>query len=803
MLKNYFKIAWRNLARNKVYAAMNITGLAAGIAFVLLIGAYVYGELRVNESLNENDRTYVVRSKWEKPDMGLDLITPAPLAKALKENFPDLVEEFYHHDGIGSAVSAGDKLFREGLQPGDSTFLTMFGFPMLYGNAKTALNDPFSVVITESKALKYFGRKDVTGKPLTIQSFSGSKRDFIITGVLKDLPYNTITNFYQAKNEIFLSASSLPFFGRDALFRDWNNISIVNYIRLKKGVRPADLEKPVKQLLALHTTETTQKNLEIYFTPLNEYYLQINDGLARRMVLTLAFVAFFILLMAIINYVNIFIGNSVTRLREIGVRKVMGSSRRQLVMQFLVESFIIVAIAVSLSLCIYPFASPVFSNMLNRQLPALSSYPAYFMLLPVLLALLIALLAGLYPAFVLSLQPSIDSLKGKLKTVKEKLVFRRSLITVQFVTAIVVFAGAIIIDRQVSFSFNQNLGYDKVHIVTAALPRDWSQKGVQHMETVRNEFIMLPEVADATFGYEIMDGATGGGGILYRATQDSTSGIIANGLQSDEHFASTYRLQMAAGNYLTTPGGNYDSSYVVINEATVKALGWKNANDAVGDRVIVQGRPQVLTVSGVVKDFHFGTMHEAIKPIFISHVKSTTFYRYMSFSIAPGNVPATLNALEKKWAALLPGSPFEYRFMDETLANLYKTELQMKKAAQTANVLALMMVVLGVLGIVSLSVARRIKELGIRKVLGASPIQIIVLFLKEFGWISLIANCIAWPVAYLLLNNWLSNFAYRIPLTPVPFAIVTVALGLLIILVVSLQTIRKALENPVKNIRTD
>jgi putative ABC transport system permease protein len=803
MLKTYFKIAWRNLVKHKAFALMNITGLSAGIAFVLLIGAYIWGELQVNKILHHNDRTYIVRSNWKVKDMGLDLTTPAPIGKALKENFPDLVEEYYHHDGIGSVVSKNDRHFREGLQPGDSTFLTVFGFPLLYGDAKTALNDPYSVVITENRALKYFGRKDVMGETLTIQSFSGSKQEFKVTAVLKDLPYNTITNFYQAKNEIFLSGSSLPFFGREQLFRDWNNNFMVNYVRLKKGVSPADLEKPVRQLLSLHTTATVQQNLDIYFTPLDKYYLQVNNGLPRRMILTLALVAFFILLMAVINYVNIFIGNSVSRLREIGVRKVMGSSRKQLIGQFLSESLVIVSIAVIFAMMLYPLLRPAFSNILGKPLPLLSAFPLYFLMVPVIIALLISLLAGLYPAFVLSLQPSIESLKGKLKTVKEKVVFRRSLITVQFVTAIVVFTGAIVIDKQISFSFNKNLGYDKEQIITADLPRDWSVKGVRHMETVRDQFITMPEVEDASFAYEIMDGASGGGGQLYKAAQDSSKAVLATGLQTDEHFADTYKLRMAAGKYLTSPGGNYDSSAIVINETAASALGWKNTHEAVGQLVKMQGQPLVMTITGVVKDFHFGSMHEAIRPVFISHVRLTTFYRHMSFRVRPGNAAATIAALEKKWNVLLPGSPFPYRFMDESLSRLYETELQMKKAAETATLLALVIMVLGVLGIVSLSIARRIKEVGIRKVLGASVLQIILLFMKEFGWVVLIANLIAWPVAWFLLNGWLHNFVYRVRVNIAPFLVVAIAVSLLVALVIALQTIRKAMENPVKNLRTE
>lgn len=803
MLKNYFKIAWRNLLKNKAFSLINIFGLSVGLAFVLLVGAYAWSELHVNSEIKDNDRTFILRSKWTSPDMGLDLTTPAPLAKTLKQNFPDLVEEYYHHDGITSILSHGDKYFKEGLQPGDSTFLSLFGFPLLQGDAKTALNSPYSIVITERKAKKYFGRSDVLGETLTVQSFSGPKKDFTITAVLKDLPYNTVTNFYRAENEIFLSSSSLAFFGRDASFESWANAAIINYVKLKKNVKPADLEKPIKQLLDLNTSDQVKQNLHVYLSPLNKHYLELNNGLAGKMMLTFGFVSFFILLMAVINFINISIGNSVTRLKEIGVRKVMGSSRKQLIGQFLTESFILTLFSVCFALVIYHFGSPFFSNITGKQIPVLSDFPVYYLGIPVLLSILVGLLAGIYPAFVLSLQPSVDSLKGKLKTIKDKLFFRRSLIAVQFTTAIIVFVAAIVIDKQISYSFNSDLGYDKEQVITASLPRDWTASGIQHMEMVRNEFKTLPEVANATFAYEIPDGANGFGSSVYKAAEDSTKAVVFAGMQTDENFASTYNIKVKAGNYLTTPGGLYDSSLVTINETAAKALGFTDITTAIGEKVRFTGSPQVFTVGAVVADFHFNSMHTAIQPIVINHVRFTQNYRYMSFKVKPGNVPATLAALQKKWAVLLPGSPFEFKFMDDTLASLYKTELQMKKAAEAATSLALIIVLSGVLGIVSLSIARRLKEVGIRKVLGASITQIVFLFIKEFAWIILIANCIAWPVAWLLLNNWLNGFVYRIQINLIPFIAVAAVVAALIGIIITLLTIRKGLLSPVKNLRTE
>lgn len=799
MIKNFILLAWRNLIRHKTFSIINILGLSAGISFVFLIGAYVWGELRVNKSIPDNDRVFMLQSKWQKVDMGMNLTTPAPLAKALRESFPDLVASYYHHDGISSIVSKGNKYFREGLQAGDASFLTITGFPLLYGDARTALNNPNSVVITAAKARKYFGRADVVGETLTFQSFAGTKQDFIITGVLNDLPYNTVTNFTNTSNEIFLPTESLRFFGRYDNFQAWANVYIVNYVKLQAGVQPADLQKPIQQLLKLNAPPDIAANLQVQAIPLNEYYLQLNNGLASRMVYTLSFVALFILLMAVINFINIIVGNSTTRLKEIGVRKVMGGTRQQLIGQFLTESIVMAALSVVLALGIYQLAIPFCSKMLGRPLPSLTALPVSFILIPLLMALATGTLAGLYPAFILSLQPSVDSLKGKLKTIKEKVVFRRSLVALQFTTAIVVFVGAIVISKQITFSFNSSLGYDKEQVITAAVPRDWTVKGVQHMEMVRNEMATLPAVSSASFSYEIPDGMSGNDNMkLYKAAEDSSRGIIATGLSTDDQYATTYKLQLAAGKFLER-----DTTALVINEKAARALGWNDPQAALGQNMRLQGSQQRYTIAGIVKDFHFTSKHEAIGPLVFVHVKSTLMYRYLSFKVKPGIMPETLAALEKKWATVLPGAPFDYKFIDDTLAFLYRSEIQLKKAAEMATLLSLIIVLLGVFGIVALNISRRMKEVGIRKVLGASGWQIITLFLKEFAWMILLANLIAWPLAYLALENWLSNFVYRIQLNWTPFATVALVIAALITVMVTIQTFVRALNNPVRNLRSE
>ena len=806
MLLNYFKIAVRNMRKNPAVSIINVLGLSAGLSFIWVIGFYIWGECRVNAAMPNADRLYIVRTKWKSPDMGLDWTGPAPLAKTLHENYPGLVTGYYHDDGINSIVSMGDKHFSEGLQPGDPSILTLFGFHLLYGDVRTALQHPTDVVITEEKALKYFGRKDVVGETLTIQTFSGRTQDFTVSGVLQEPPYNTVNYFNggDESNGFFLPVTSLPFFGRDKLFDSWGNAFIINYVQLKQGVRPEDLKGAVAQILKQNLPSDLQRNLQVYFTPLRNFYMEANGGVAPKMMEALAVIAFFILLMAVINFVNMSIGNSISRLREIGVRKVMGSRKGQLVSQFLTESVLLVAFSVFLALLGYQLGLPYFSGLLGKPLPSLVSLPPAFWLVPLVLTLMIGLLSGLYPAFILSRQPSISSLKGKLQTLKEKHIFRYSLLAVQFVSAIAVFTSAFIIHQQVDFFFHSNLGYDKASVITATLPRDWSTSGVRHMEAVRDQFARMQPVEAATFSFEIPDGNSGNeGNLFYKASQDSTAAITGSMLMTDEKYAAAYHIPVVAGTFFHEGMGLPDSTQLVLNESAVRAMGWKRPEDAIGQILRLKGTPTLFTIGGVVKDFHFGSLHDPIGPLYFMHIRMALSYRYMSFRIRPGSPAAAIAALQKEWSALFPDAPFNYVFMDDTLGKMYATEIQMQKASQAATAVALAIVLLGVFGIVSLNLNKRAKEIGIRKVLGATIPQVIVLFIKEFLVLLGISNLIAWPLSYFFLHQWLAQYAYRINLTPLPFLAVGVILAALVALLIVIKTVRTASASPVQSLRAE
>ena len=798
MLRNYIKIAWRNLLKNRFHSVLNISGLAIGLGFTFLIAAYVWSETKVNKELRNIDNQYIIQSNWKDPDMGYNLTTAGPLAKALKEQYPAQVAAYYRWDGISSNVSRGDKVFREGLQVGDSTLLQMYGFELLHGDVRTALKEPYTIVISEQKAIKFFGRTDVVGQTLTIESFSGPRHDFMITGVMKTPPYNSVLSLLPGiDNEIFIPLVSLPFFGRD--LENWNNNYIVGLVELNKGVDPSSLEGAMQYILQKNAPAQTAANMGPHLVPLKTYYLEKDNGLVRQMLYTVSFIAGFILLMAVINFVNVSIGKSGTRIREIGVRKVMGGLRRQLIFQFLTEAVIVVMIAAVFSLAVYQIANPFLSSILNRPIPKLSAFPLTYFLVPFFLALIIGSVAGMYPALVLSGLNAVDSVKGKLRSVQSNITLRKTLVGFQFFTASIVLIGALIASEQVSMFFSRNLGYEKEHVVFAQVPRNWSREGVERMITIRNEFANMPQVSNVSLAYGVPDGSSSGHVPMYAEGKDSTQSVSLEQVTTDERYLQTFGIPMVAGRFLNTPA---DSLHLVINETAVKAFGWRTPEDAIGQKIYFPGN-QGANIIGVTKDFHFYSMKDPIKPIMFTSVHLTPIYRLLAFKLHAGNVSTSIDALQKKWSVLMPGAAFQYSFMDETLAKVYQSEIQLKKASQIASVLALVIVMLGVIGLVSLSIQKRIKEIGIRKVLGASVSNIASLFLKDFLPVIMTGGMISIPAAWWIMRRWLNDYHYRISITPQPFIVAIVALILVTAILIAVQVRRAAVENPVTNLRTE
>jgi putative ABC transport system permease protein len=804
MLRSYINIAIRHLSRHKLFSIINISCLAIGITFSLIIGVYILNQENVNARIKNISNQYVIKSRWKQENMGPDITTLGPLAKTMKDEYPGLVTNYYRFDPVANIVSVGDKHFREDISVGDTTFVSMYGFLLLYGNQKQPFINNQSAVVTEDFALKFFGKSNAINKVITIQTPSdGSKHDFVISAVLKKLPYNSISNFAISKTEyqVYLPMENNQYFQGGDKGDNWANVFMVGMIELRKGVSPKDIEKPFEQVLEKYQPPFVKGNLKVELAGLKNYYLAQNNYAVQKMITSLSLIAAFILLLSVINFININIGTSSYRLKEIGLRKVFGSEKLQLIVQFMAESWMLTLIATIISILLYQLLLPVFNQLLNSKLESFWEFDFTKVSLLFLLVLLVGFISGIYPAFILSSSEIINSVKGKINTAKGGLMLRKTLIVVQFTLAIIVFISSLNVSKQVAFFFNKDLGYNKEQVmIISSLPRDWDSVGVVKMEDLKTQLLRLPEVKYASLSYDIPNGS---GGNINVYTQNSSNFISMLLLAADNDYSKVYNIQTKEGRFLNDLNNNLIPGQVVLNETAVKALGW---NTAVGKTIhlgAIDG--PMLTVVGVVEDFYYESLQHAIDPLIILNLNEpfTRSYRYYSIKLSTSNINKSINILRDKWKTLFPDAGFEYVFMDDQFQSLYKSELQLKKAANIATVLNLIIVFLGIYGVVAFSLSKRTKEIAVRKVIGADARNIIFLFIKDYALLILIANFIAWPVAYAIINKWLDNYAYRIQQNIIIYLIVCLFIFITSFILITVQCYKTANSNPVESLRSE
>jgi len=802
MLKNYFTIAVRHLLRHKFFSAINILCLAIGITFSLVIGIYVLGQYNINASLKNVKNQYIVKSNWKVKEMGLDITTFGPLPKTLKEEYPSLVANYYRYNPVTNVVSAGDKYFKEDIAIGDTGFISMYGFSLLYGNRQRPFNDNNSAVITETMAMKLFGEKNVINKVISILTTQNSeKQDYKVSAVLKDIPYNSVTNLVGDTYSVFVPTEGNRYYAGGDPSTGWNSAYEVGMIELQPGKSPKDLEAPLKQVLAKYTTENTQKNLAVELAPVEDYYIKDHGGAARKMVMILSLAALFILLMAVINFVNINIGTSSYRLKEIGLRKIFGGAKTQLIVQFITEAIILTAMAAVISLMAYQLLRLVFDQVLNTKLESVFRFGAGAILFLTALVFITGFIAGVYPAFVMSSSRVINAVKGKIDSAKGGLFLRKTMLTVQFALAIIVFICALTVSRQVSYVFSKDIGYNKEQLlVISAFPKQWDTVGVNRMINIKNALLQLPPVKDASLSFEIPDRKPPGSIDMQLVNGDGRTALITS-CGADENYAGTFGLKVLSGTCFAQSGA-YIPNQIVLNESAVKALGL-TVNSAVNRQIKVPSSGTILTIAGVIKDFNYSSLQNMVEPLAFFHVKDATAYRYLSLKLGIGHMVETVAQIRNKWRELSPGTPFQYTFMDEKFQSLYKSELQLKKAANIATILNLIIVFLGIFGVVAFTLPKRTKEIAVRKVLGADVRSIITLFIRDYAVLILLANFIAWPLTYVITNKWLQSYAYRVGQHIVPYLFVCLFIFVTAFSMIAIQCFKAGMANPVKSLRTE
>ena len=799
MIRNYLAVMLRSVVNKKFYTAINVLCLTVGIAFALLIGTFIVGELEVNKSLKDVDRLFFVQNKVEGQNSNIEFFTPAILTKMALEQHPTVFEDYYRFWERNITVSKEDKHFRLQCMMGDKSFLDIFGFSVLYGDRKTPLNQPDCIIITEGVARQFFNKTDVVNETLSIATEQRGIKEYKITAVIAEPDdKNTVSDLMNMNAQIFLPLENAPDFLDGANPDIWQD-RIIAYVKITPQTTLNEAQKTLNSLVQDSAPKEVSENRTISLSPLGDYYLLTNHGAVLKLILSLGVIVLFILILAITNFINISIASSFGRLKEVGIRKVVGGIRRQLIAQFLLESLMLAFVSAFFSIMLYQALYSLFSDLLNANLPSALNFNFEFWIWIFVGTILVGILAGIYPALFHSATRPIESLKGKSKSIQGTMSFSRALILLQFIITVFIFIGAIVLSRQTTFFLERDLGYNESHVVNVySVPRLWNEEGFQKMDAAREVFLESPKVNSATLSWG--SPAWGMGGyerILYKAESSIETGVQISTVGVDEAFDEVYQLSLLEGDFLFPNNTNWKAGNLVLNESARNALDAK-----LGDPLIISGfEGKEFTLAGIVKDFNYESLHEAVKPVALIHNRDYNMFRCFSFRLQSGSPASSIAEVERLWKKVFPDEPLNYFFEDEKLQALYTTEIQLKKASTIATVLMLIIVMTGILGLVSLNVTRRNKEIGIRKVLGASVSTILTMLSREYAVLMFTSFLLAIPLAYYFTSQWLNTFVYHIDLSWWMFAIPGLLLLIITLLMVVLQSYKTAVTDPVKSLK--
>jgi putative ABC transport system permease protein len=804
MFKNYLKTAWRNIRKNKLFSFINILGLSLGIATCFIIMLYVQDELSYDTfNVNANRIARVIFQADINGGKINESIVMAPVAQTMKTDFPEVADATRLLRLGGTKITYKDRTFKDDqLALVDPNFFSIFTLPMVGGDPKTVLLQPHTVVITESTAKKYFGKENAIGKMITLGA--DDDRPYTVTGLIKDIPANSHFHF-----DLF---GSMRGWG-DATSDSWMGGNYYTYLLLRPGMDyqkletrfPAMVKKymgpQIQEKMGLSLKQFTSKGNSLGFAlqPLTSIHLhsatnnELDTPGNADYVYIFAGVAFFILIVACINFINLSTAGASKRAKEVGVRKVAGSRRSQLIKQFLTESILITSFALVIASLIVELVLPAFNTFSGKQLS--------FDLQPVLsfigLGLVVGLIAGIYPAFYLSSFKPIVVLKGKVTTKNKSFGLRNGLVVFQFFISVVLIAGTIIVYQQMEYIQNKDLGYNKEQLLT--IPNSYALGS--HEQAFKQQMMQDPRITNATMSWFKPAGPSDyNNSLAYPQHNDK---LIVNGVdyQVDEQYIPTMGMKMASGRNFSKDFST-DSFALIVNETAAKAFGWNNTS-IIGKSVVIENSPKgnnaLFHVIGVVKNFNFRSLHEAVSPLYMT----LTPQGGLIFKIKTTDVAGLLAAMKKQWDSYQTGEPFEYNFMDDLFSKTYSAEQKTGMILNLFSILIIFVACLGLFGLATYTTERRTKEIGIRKVLGASVTQVTQMLSKEFIKLVLIASLIAFPVAWWSMNKWLQSFAYRIDIHWWVFIVATLGALLIALLTVSFQAIKAAMANPVKSLHTE
>ncbi|SDM41712.1 putative ABC transport system permease protein [Catalinimonas alkaloidigena] len=815
MLRNYLITSFRNLLRHKSYTLINALGLAVGLACCLLIGLFIQDELGYDRQHAKADRIYRVTRDFLSPDGTVSLhlghVAP-PFGPLLEEDFAGVEHatrllETSSLFSIPTQDGSAPRAFNE-----DDVFFAeenvfdVFTIPVVQGNPATALSEPATVMLSRSTAERYFGNADPIGQLLR----ADNQFDVRVTGVFEDFPRQS--HLHPNLLISFKTLESDEVYGREGLRTNWGNNSFATYLLFQEGYPAMSLEAELPAFLDKHMGQTTNDPnyrppstwTHLYLQPLRAIHLhsQLDSEIEAngniRNVYGLGLIALFLLAIAVINFTNLSTARSATRSKEVGVRKVVGATREHLRGQFLTEAVLLAVVSAGLALVLATLALPWLEQFTDKTL-ALSplTNPTIWLLLGGG-TLLTGLAAGFYPALVLAAFQPIRALKGKIdQSATGSAPLRKVLVVTQFAISILLVICTGVVYQQIHYVRSQALGFSKDQIVLLPYHDELNDAYLSfRQEALRNAGVQHVGRSSRTPSGRLLDSQ--GSQVRQGDSLISTSTVIKN-LRVDHDFIPTYQMELAAGRNFSREVGTDDSLAFILNESAIRMIGWNDPQQAIDQEFVYGG--QAGKIIGVVKDFHFESLHEPIVPL-VMHM-SRNYYNALSVKLTGGDLEAGVAHLEQTWHQFLPERPFEYHFLDENFDNLYRTEQAQGQLFLLFAGIAIFIACLGLFGLTAFSTARRLKEIGVRKVLGASVPGLVQLLSREMVGLVLVANLLAWPAAWYLMQRWLDNFAYRIDVPLWLFAAAGVLALLIALLTVGWQATRAATVNPVQVLRNE
>jgi len=798
MLKNLLKIAIRNIVKDRTYSAINVLGLTIGITCSLFLLMYILDELSFDRYHKNANNIYRIVSNIKEPDNAFTwAVAQIPLGQELRDNYPEVKNAVRFFGTPNTPYKNGDKQFTENdFYLADSTVFDMFTYQWIAGDMATALDNPFSIVLTEKMAIKYFG--STTGAlGQSLQNKQGE--DFKITGIMADVPLNSHFRF-----DALISRNTRPDFQGS-----WGNFGVFTYIQLPEGYdlskMNASLEKVIKEKVnPIFDQYGIKINYEMQRITDIHLYSKIQDeaeaGGDISVIIIFGAVAAFMLIIACINYMNLATARSATRAKEVGIRKVMGSQRFQLISQFLAESLVIALIALAVSMILIYALLPAFNFLANKQLPFSYILQAKVLLSLIAVVLFVGVIGGSYPAFYLSGFNPVNVLKGKLAAKGGTALLRKSLVVLQFAISIFMLVSTLIVYDQLQFLRNKDLGFDKEHVIRIQL-NDRAQR--QKSQVLVDRLKQVKEVA----GVGMANSSPGEGiGKLLLKVEDNEGKLVDRGVDlfgADFDFVKTMGMKIVNGRDFSRDIPADTSYAVLVNESMVKRMAWK---DPIGKKFIFEGGPDdpddERRVVGVVKDYHQNSLYDPIEPLMIMLEKRNS---YVFVRTEEGDVRESVAAVESAWKEIFPDYTFEYNFLDQDFNSQYKADEKRSQIFTAFSGLTIIIACLGLLGLSAFTTQQRTKEIGVRKVIGASVRNLVLLVSREFFILVGIGTVLAFPLSWYFTENWLENFAYRINLRGewMTFVVSAVLAMVITFLTVAFHVIRAASSNPVNSLRDE